>query len=209
MSQKCGGCTVPHLQQLLGRIKRTGEGISGLQTYQLSRPLALGHLKHATLEILHLPLMKMREIKFLASIPAQKKLSGWIVCRLGFESLENMKVCENKNSNYRLVQALCKMCAASFCWWGCVYTSLLYNYYITMFLSCSYFKKKNNVSTHNTVRLMSKGKNLYLWTAFFSSNWKGDKKSLFIACVVYIRLPARHIQWVCHTLVFAAILWGR
>lgn len=78
---------MPHLQQLLGRIKRTGEGISGLQTYQLSRPLALGHLKHATLEILHLLLMKMRKLSFwqafqhkrnyLAELSAGLDLSLW------------------------------------------------------------------------------------------------------------------------------------
>lgn len=63
-----------HLQQLLGRIGRTGEGISGIQT-SLSRPLALGHLKHATLEALHL-LMKTRGITVLASIPEQRKPFG-------------------------------------------------------------------------------------------------------------------------------------
>lgn len=103
---------MPHLQQLLGRIRRIGEGISDVQTFQLSRPLALGHLKHAILVALPLLLMKVREIKFLASIPAQKKSFGWSICRLGFDSLANMEVCENKNSNYQLVQSLDKKTCA-------------------------------------------------------------------------------------------------
>lgn len=103
---------MPHLQQLLGRIRRIGEGISDVQTFQLSRPLALGHLKHAILVALPLLLMKVREIKFLASIPAQKKSFGWSICRRGFDSLANMEVCENKNSNYQLVQSLDKKTCA-------------------------------------------------------------------------------------------------
>lgn len=55
---------MPHLQQLRGRIRRAVEGFSSIQTYPLSRPLALGQLKHATMEALHFPLMKTRGIKF-------------------------------------------------------------------------------------------------------------------------------------------------
>jgi hypothetical protein len=65
MSQKCVGCHKPHLQQLPGRRRRIGEGVSGIQTYQLSRPFALVRLKCGILEALHFPLMKIRGIKFL------------------------------------------------------------------------------------------------------------------------------------------------
>lgn len=64
MSQKCVGCSLPHLQQLLGRVRRAGEGAGKIQTSQLSRLLGLGHLKHVALEALHSPLMKMRGTEF-------------------------------------------------------------------------------------------------------------------------------------------------
>lgn len=112
MSQKCVGCSLPHLQQLLGRVRRAGEGAGKIQTSQLSRLLGLGHLKHVALEALHSPLMKMRGTEFGAGgggkhssteqVIWQKSLQAWI----GF--LENMKVCENKSSTFKPVLDLYK-----------------------------------------------------------------------------------------------------
>lgn len=88
--------------------------------------------------------MKMRRIKFGggASISAQKNSFGWSVCKRGLDSLENMKVCENKNSSYKLVQALYKkMCTEVPSVDQAVCTHP--RYIITVFLSCLHFKKKS------------------------------------------------------------------
>ena len=63
MSQRCVGCSVPHLQPLLGRVGRMRGGVSSIHTDELSGLLSLGHLKPATLEALRFPLMKIRGIR--------------------------------------------------------------------------------------------------------------------------------------------------
>lgn len=68
MSQKCVGCNMPHLQQLLCRVRRIGGGPSSIQTSQQSRLSALGHLKHATGEALGYPLVRTKGITFLGQV---------------------------------------------------------------------------------------------------------------------------------------------
>lgn len=54
---------MPRLQQLRGRIRRVGEGVSSIWTISCQVRL-LSVPEHATLETLHFPLMKIRRIKF-------------------------------------------------------------------------------------------------------------------------------------------------
>lgn len=139
----CVGWNMPRLQQLRGRIRRVGEGVSSIWTISCQVRL-LSVPEHATLETLHFPLMKIRRIKFGGGGKhfSTKELI-WLKClQRGLDSLANMKVCENKNSSYKLVQASYKkMCTEVPSVGQTVCTHP--RYIITAFLSCLHFKKKS------------------------------------------------------------------
>lgn len=126
MSQKCVGCNMPHLQQLRGRRRRIGEGISSIHTYQLSRPFAPVCLKHATLEALHFPLMKIRGIKFLGqAFPHKRNHSTEVSAGLDLILQKSGRLMKTKTASQHW--ALYEVCAEVLSWVGCLHTSLLHH----------------------------------------------------------------------------------
>lgn len=108
---------MPHLQQLLGSRRRIREGISSIQTYQLSRPFAPVRLKHATLEALHFSLMKIRGIKFLGqAFPHKRSHFTEVSAGLDLILQKSGRLVKTKTITSQCWAFLWNVCWSSFCW---------------------------------------------------------------------------------------------
>lgn len=110
------------------------------------RPLAVGPLKHATLQALHFPLMKMRGIQFWGQVFSTKELI-WLTCLqawIGFFGKHKGLWKQKQQLQAGAGLASEDVYRASFCWSGCVHTASLYNYYLIAFLEWLHLKQKTS-----------------------------------------------------------------
>lgn len=204
MSQKCVGCNMPHLQQLLCRVRRIWGGLSSIPNSQHSGLPALGHLKHAAWEALDFPLGKMKGITFLGQVfQHRRKIMAGVSAGLDLIPWKTWRLVKTKTAIMGLCRPRVRSVQSSFWWSGYVHTSPLHNYYITAFLSWLCFKK-NNTSTSNTRRLIPKGTGRHLWT-----RWQPGRRNrkFTVPAASSSSDHARFFRWACRTFVFVSILF--